>query len=258
MNNIKVPSFGEIMKRYNWQINLGIILIVLSVIVYMFHFFVFRDPHHIFIYLIGDIAFVFIEVLLVTLVIHSLLSIRAKRERLEKLNMLIGVFFSEVGTRLLAIFSDSDPNLDRIKKDLIVTSGWNTEAFNRVNKKLRNYNYSIDIKKVDLKNLRDFLFEKSDILVRLLENPNLLEHETFTELLRAVFHVAEELEHRKKVIKLTKKDLDHISGDIKRAYEHLVIEWLNYMNYLKNNYPYLFSLAMRINPFDEKATPEVK
>ena len=30
------------------------------------------------------------------------------------------------------------------------------------------------------------------------------------------------------------------------------------MHYLKNNYPYLFSLAMRLNPFDEKATPEVK
>ena len=172
--------------------------------------------------------------------------------------MLIGVFFSEVGTKLLAIFSDSDPNLEKIKKNLIVTSGWNTEAFNKVNKKLRNYKYSIDIKKVNLKVLRAFFIEKSDILVRLLENPNLLEHETFTELLRAVFHVAEELEHRKKVTKLTKKDLDHISGDIKRAYEHLVIEWLDYMNYLKNNYPYLFSLAMRLNPFDEKATPEVK
>ena len=190
--------------------------------------------------------------------IHSLLSIRAKRERLEKLNMLIGVFFSEVGTRLLAIFSDSDPNLSRIKNDLVVNSGWQEEAFNKVNKKLRNYKYSIDIKKVNLKDLRAVLITKSDILVRLLENPNLLEHETFTELLRAVFHIAEELEHRKKVTKLTKKDLEHFAGDIKRAYEHLVIEWLDYMNYLKNNYPYLFSLAMRLNPFDEKATPEVK
>lgn len=246
------------MKRNTWHINLGILLIILSVIVYMVHFFIFRDPHHILIYLIGDIAFVFIEVLLVTLVIHSLLSIREKRERLEKLNMLIGVFFSEVGTRLLAVFSDCDPNLDRIKEDLVVTSEWNAEAFNRINEKLRSYKYSIHIKKVDLKDLRNYLIEKSDFLVRLLENPNLLEHETFTELLRAVFHVAEELENRKKVTKSTKKDLEHIAGDIKRVYEHLVIEWLDYMNYLKNNYPYLFSLAMRLNPFDEKATPEVK
>jgi hypothetical protein len=29
------------------------------------------------------------------------------------------------------------------------------------------------------------------------------------------------------------------------------------MRYLKNNYPYLFSLAMRTNPFDQNATPVI-
>ena len=106
------------MKKYSWQISLGIILIIISAIVYLIHYAIFRDPHHIFIYLTGDIAFVFIEVLMVTLVIHSLLNMREKRERLEKLNMLIGVFFSEVGTKLLVLFSDSDPNLDKIKQNL--------------------------------------------------------------------------------------------------------------------------------------------
>jgi len=112
------------MKKHNWQISLGIILIIMSFIVYLIHYVIFRDPHHIFIYLIGDIAFVFIEVLMVTLVIHGLLNIREKRERLEKLNMHIGVFFSKVGTRLLVLFSDSDPNLEKIKKNLIVNSEW--------------------------------------------------------------------------------------------------------------------------------------
>ena len=246
------------MKRNTWQLNLGIILIILSALVYLFHFFIFRDPHHIFIYLVGDIAFVFIEVLMVTLVIHTLLNISEKRERLEKLNMLIGVFFSEIGTRLVAIFSDCDPNLDKIKKDLIIEADWTEEEFNKVDTKLRNYQYSVNIKKIDLVNLRDFLLTKSDFLVRLLENPNLLEHESFTELLRAVFHLDEELRSRKNMKKFSKKDSEHISGDIMRAYSLLVNEWLDYMHYLKNNYPYLFSLAMRLNPFDEKAKPEIK
>jgi hypothetical protein len=29
------------------------------------------------------------------------------------------------------------------------------------------------------------------------------------------------------------------------------------MKHLQDNYPYLFSLAMRTNPFDPKASPEV-
>jgi hypothetical protein len=246
------------MKQNTWYINLGILLIILSAVVYLFHFFLFRDPHHIFIYLIGDIAFVFIEVLMVTLVIHTLLNMREKRERLEKLNMLIGVFFSEIGTKLLAIFSDSDPNLDKIKKDLIIEADWTEEEFIKVDTKIRNYKYTVEIKKIELSYLRDFLLSKSDFLVRLLENPNLLEHESLTELLRAVFHLDEELRNRKNVNKLSLKDSDHISGDILRAYSLLVNEWLDYMHYLNDNYPYLFSLAIRLNPFDEKATPEFK
>ena len=35
--------------------------------------------------------------------------------------------------------------------------------------------------------------------MRLLENPVLLEHQAFTDLLRAVFHLAEELAYRKSV-----------------------------------------------------------
>jgi hypothetical protein len=223
----------------------------------MVHYTIFRDPHHILIYLIGDIAFVFIEVLMVTLVIHSLLNMKEKKERLEKLNMLIGVFFSEVGTKLLALFSDCDPNLEEIKQNLIITPKWTDIEFEQINNKLRNYKYKIDINKINLNDLRNFLIKKSDFLVRLLENPNLLEHQSFTEVLRAVFHMTEELEHREKTKQLSKKDLQHIEGDIKRSYDLLVIEWLNYMNYLKKNYPYLFSLAMRLNPFDEDASPEI-
>lgn len=246
------------MKKYNWQIILGLALIFLSVMVYLAHFIWFRDLHHILIYLVGDIAFVFIEVLLVTIVIHNLLNNRDKREKLEKLNMLIGVFFSEVGTKLLVYFSDSDPDLEEIKKDLTVEADWTDEEFKRVSKRLRNYKYNIDNRKINLVKLHDFLLAKSDILIRLLENPNLLEHESFTKLLRAVFHLDEELRNRKNIEKLSENDIKHIAGDIKRAYSHLIYQWIDYMYYLKNNYPYLFSLSIRLNPFDETASPEVK
>jgi len=56
---------------------LGLSLIILSAIFYLIHYAIFRDAHHIFFYLIGDIAFV-LEVLLVTLIIHQLLSKKEK------------------------------------------------------------------------------------------------------------------------------------------------------------------------------------
>ena len=246
------------MKRFGWQVLLGLSLVVLSILFYLIHYAIFRDSHHIFIYMIGDIAFVFIEVLMVTLIIHRLLSEREKRSRLEKLTMVIGAFFSEVGTRLLVFFSDFDPTLENIRKELLVTNNWSEKEFSRMSKRLKNYNYGIEVKKVTFKDLRSFLTEKKDFLLRLLENPNILEHEAFTDLLRAVFHLTEELMVREDFEKMPTSDFKHLAGDIKRAYILLVHQWLDYMKYLKNNYPYLFSLAMRTNPFDQEISPVVK
>ena len=242
----------------SWQVLLGLFLIVTSAFLYLLHYTIFRDVHHIFIFMVGDIAFVPIEVLLVTLIIHRLLTERETRAKLEKLKMLIGAFFSEVGTKLLTYFSDFDPNLEKIRKDLIVTSEWSEHEFLGVSNRLTNYDYGVAIKELDLEELRSFLLEKRDFLVRILENPLLLEHEYITELFRAVFHLTEELEMRKDVSQLPDTDYAHLAGDIKRAYVLLVHQWLEYMRYLKDNYPYLFSLAMRTNPFDQNATAIVK
>lgn len=246
------------MRRPSWQVLLGITLIVLSAIVYLIQYAVFRDARHIFIYLMGDTAFVFIEVLLVTLIIHSLLNEREKRVRLEKLNMVIGAFFSEVGTGLLAYLSDFDPKLDAIRKELIVTNNWSEREFSEVSKRLRTYDYTVEVKRISLKDLRSFLVGKRDFLLRLVENPTLLEHETFTFLLRGVFHLTEELSNRQEVTGLPDTDYKHLAADLKRVYEKLVGEWLDYMRYLKTNYPFLFSFAMRTNPFDQDASTIVK
>lgn len=112
---------GSLTKRiFNWQVFLGLLLISVSALVYYAHYLIFRDIHHIFIYLIGDIAFVFIEVLMVTLILHQLLAYREKQVLLKKLNMVIGAFFSEVGTGLLKSFVTFDRKASEITKELIV------------------------------------------------------------------------------------------------------------------------------------------
>jgi hypothetical protein len=243
-----------VMENLSKQIWFGVLLIFLSALTYYMHYLIFHDAHHIFIYMVGDIAFVFIEVLMVTLIIHKLLEVRERQNRLEKLNMVIGVFFSEMGTNLLAYFSDLDPDLDTIRKDLIVTSEWTDTEFSKVSKRLRTYPYTVEPNKINLEELRCFIVDKRNFLLTMMENPNLMEHETFTELLRSVFHLAEEMKFRDVLDDLPHEDLGHIAGDIDRAYRLLVREWVAYMKHLKDNFPYFFSLAMRTNPFDQKAS----
>jgi len=233
-------------------------LILSSILLYIFHYLIFKDINHIFIYMIGDIAFLPVEVLLVTLIINRPLNMQERRSKMNKLNMVIGVFFSMVGTKLLMYLSDFDPDLEKIRGDLIVSKEWGDEDFSRVNTLLKAYDYSVNIQKIDLEGLRKFLSGNMDFLLRLLENPILLEHEYFTELLWAVFHLTEELNSREDLKSLPDTDIEHLSGDIKRAYGLLVREWLGHMRHLKDRYPYLFSLAMRTNPFDQEASVIVK
>ena len=189
---------------------------------------------------------------------EMMLNRRENQARLKKINMLIGVFFSEVGTKLLSDFSKCDPELLQIRNELVVTGRWTDPDFLRVSKMLKTRRYQVDLGKVSLEEMRAFLLRKRDFLVGLLESPVLPEHEAFTELLRAVFHLVEELAHRGDVSRLPGADRAHLAGDVRRAYNHMVHQWLEYMHYLKDHYPYLFSLAMRTNPFDHEASPVVE
>ncbi len=242
------------MFRERWQIPFAIALIIISLTVYIIHYYIFRDIHHILIYTIEDIGFLFIEVLLVALIIHQLLSEREKRAMLNKLNMVIGTFYSEVGIELLKRISKFDSNKDKISRELVTIDKWSKKDFYNHTKRLKEYDHNLKVKINDLQLLKRFLIEKREFLLILLENPNLLEHETFTDLLWAVFHLVDELAHRKDLSKLPKNDIDHLIGDIKRAYGYLISEWLIYMKHLKEDYPYLFSLAMRTNPFNPRAS----
>jgi voltage-gated potassium channel len=183
---------------------------------------------------------------------------RDMQVRMNKLNMVIGVFFSEVGLRLLAMFSAADPRLEDIRGKLMVTGKWTDQEFRNVSAEIRAYDCTIRMDTMDLAQLQAFTSQKRDFLVRLLENPLLLEHETFTDLLRAVFHLAEELSYRTDLSGLPASDRGHLAFDIKRAYTLLISEWLDYMRHLKINFPYLFSLALRTNPFDRQAQVVVR
>lgn len=89
------------MGRYKIFLATALVFISLSGLIYFIHYLVFRDIHHILIYMVGDLAFVPLEVFLVVIVIERILNRREKQTIRHKLNMVIGSFYSEVGTKLL-------------------------------------------------------------------------------------------------------------------------------------------------------------
>jgi hypothetical protein len=245
-------------KKWSWRLSMSLALIGASAIVYSIHYLIFRDVHHIVFYLIGDIGFLFINVLVVTLLIEQLLSRREKQAMMKKMNMVIGTFFSEVGLELLKKFPVFVENAASLSPCLQIQPRWQKKDFLQAAQAARNFPYKIRVLPSDLRELRSLLVCRRSFLLRLLENPNLLEHDRFTDLLWAVFHLTEELEMRGESLEsLPESDYQHIGGDVKRAYSQISSEWLAYTLHLKESYPFLFSLAARINPFQLNPSPVV-
>jgi len=242
----------------SWTFRMVLLLVLASALSYTIHYFIFHDVHHIFLYMIGDFGFLFLDVLLVLLVIERLLSTREKKSMLQKLNMVIGTFFSEVGLELLRRFSDFVENADNLESAVLINPKWKRKDFQQAKSKAKSFKYSIVFDTEKLESLRDFLTEKHSFLVRLLENPNIFENQRFTDLLWAIFHLSEELNFRKSLSGLPETDVAHLKTDIRRAYSQIVSEWIAYAEHLKGKYPFLFSLAARINPLNPQASPVVR
>lgn len=241
-------------KRHSYIISLASIFMGLSAVLYFAHYLIFRDAHHIFIYMLGDLAFLPLEVLLVVVVIERILARQEKQAKLQKLNMVVGAFFSELGNRLLSDLMIGIDNKVELVQTLNVTGKWTREDFRKAADFARHLKVEVDYRQVDLERLKVFLTGKREFLMGLLANSGLLENDTFTDVLWAVTHLDEELEARPSFNNLPESDLAHIAGDIARAYGRLASEWLEYAEHLQSKYPYLFSLTVRTHPFQEHSS----
>ncbi|HEY3418629.1 MAG TPA: hypothetical protein VGM23_17270 [Armatimonadota bacterium] len=245
------------MKQSRQLIIVVLVLAASSLAIFFIQEWLFRRPDETAFYLLQDMAFLPIQVLLVTLVLNETIARRAKTERLRKMNMVIGAFFSEMGVTLLKEFAVYDRRAAELRAHLLIQAAWTNADYVRVTQDVQQHPFDLRCESGDLAALKTLLLEQRAMPLRLLENPNLLEHETFTDLLWAVNHLTDELWYRHDVLTLTPPDAAHIAGDMRRAYTLLLYEWLAYLKHLRDEYPYIYSLVLRTNPFDPAAMVEV-
>ncbi len=232
-------------------------LFVISLALYGIDFSIFGNLREISASFLGNLAFLPIYIIVVTLLFERVLRERERQSVMRKLNMVIGVFFSEFGNRLLKELLEHVVGSEELKNRLRMTSSWKKEDFGAALDYLRRNNQKITISREALPCLKQFMVGKRSFLLTLLENQNLLEHENFTDLLWAAFHIVEELDARASFDAIHPSDNEHINGDITRVFGHLVREWVLYMQHLREDYPYLFSLAVRLNPMIDSPDPVV-
>jgi hypothetical protein len=242
-------------RRWLWLLAGG--LLAASVVLYLLEIIIFDSPRDTFFYIFQDLAFLPLTVLIVGLIIEQLISVREKRAMTHKLNMVIGAFFSELGMPLLGELLPAMCSGSEIREQLHVKASWKKDDFSRAAQFARALKCEVDLDRVDREALKSHLIVQRHFVLRLLENPNLMEHQRFTDLLWAVLHLEEELEARTSLTDLVPADEAHLRLDVRRAYNALLVEWLFYVEHLKADYPYLFSLVVRTHPFQDKPSPVV-
>ena len=244
------------MRVQKWQLQLAGLMLLLTAVFYVARWVLFPSAalhNEMLRFLVGDIAFLFLQVLLVTVFIDRVTRDRERAEMRQKLNMVVGAFFSEAGTALLGKLAMIDGSLGDVRDDLVPRMNWKPNDYTRAREAVKVHEAKIDLTACDLSELKELLSDKKSYLLSLLGNQGLVEHEQFSDLLWATTHVAEELEARSDLSALTRPDAAHLAGDVKRSYLLLAEVWIEYLQHLQANYPYLFSLAVRTNPLDPSA-----
>lgn len=250
-------------KRMSWKVKFSIIMILLIIIIYGSNYLVLGDAEHIISYVWTHLGFIPVDILLVAFLLDEIIERKEKEAMLEKLDMLMSTFFSEVGNDLISQLSAANKyktNTENLKS----IKNWEEKDYDNKLAELKNatIDFQADIpleqREEFLENLRTFLESKREFIINLMTNPNLLEKEEFTGLITAILHLDEELEHRKDLALVNDADFGHLNGDMQRVYDKLIHEWVYYLKYLYKHYPYMIALIVRTNPFDADAEVYVK
>lgn len=240
------------MKKNKSNVILIVLLICISAAIFIIQLTLFHKPGETEFLFLQDMAFLPLEVAIVTIVLGRLLNDREKKQKMKKMNMAISAFFSEAGTLMITGMLKFYREPGEISEKLDVTGKWKAGDYKNAVKFFKNNNFEIECLAENLREMKSLLSEKRSFMLIMLENPNLLEHDTFTDMLWAVFHLTDELLARENLDNLPKPDINHLALDVKRALDTILVQWLNHMEHLKSDYPYLFSLEVRKNPFNGK------
>ncbi|HLB25455.1 MAG TPA: hypothetical protein VJM83_03900, partial [Nitrospirota bacterium] len=140
-----------------WKLALGVTLVLASVVVYSAQLIIFGRTGDTFYYMLQDLAFVPVQALLVTLVLDQLFKRREKMALRQKMNMVIGAFFSEAGTRLLKSFSSFDAGAGEINGRLRLGAEWTAKDFISARSAVQAHGFGVDTQRGDLPALKGFL-----------------------------------------------------------------------------------------------------
>ena len=115
-------------KHLSWKAKFSILMVVLIIVIYGSNYLVLGDAEHIISYVWTHLGFIPVDILLVAFLLDEIIERKEKEAMLEKLDMLMSTFFSEVGNNLikqLSTVNEHKANTENLKS----IKTWDEEDF---------------------------------------------------------------------------------------------------------------------------------
>lgn len=226
-----------------------VLLLCTSGVLYLLHYLIFRDLHHIGIFFLHDLAGMPLEVLLVTLFFDRIIEKAHEEESQSKLSIIETLFFNESGGNMLRYLSAFDPDYPRLADILQVKMDWRSSDYQSAKIRLKDYPFHLDVQRVDYFSLHYHLDERHNYYRNILENPALTQSNEFTELVMKIYLMWEELDCRTDLYNLDLHEKHYLGELLTEIYQELVEYWLdNAYNHSIHNRPRLHRV-IETSPF---------
>lgn len=226
-----------------------LLLLCASALLYAIHYLIFRDLHHLAIFGLHELAFVPLEVILVTLGLDQLVEKTHREEARSKVSIIETLYFNESGGTMLRYLTSFDPDAARLRELLQVTEDWRSSDFRQAIRQLKSYPFLLDLDRIDFFGLHYHLSQRHEYYRSMLENPALTQSEAFTEMIMKIYLLWEELDGRTNLYQLPEKDRNYLAELLHEIYRELTEYWLdNVYNHSIHN-RFRLHRAVESNPF---------
>lgn len=226
-----------------------LLLLCASALLYAIHYLIFRDLHHLAIFGLHELAFVPLEVILVTLGLDQLVEKTHREEARSKVSIIETLYFNESGGTMLRYLTSFDPDAARLRELLQVTQDWRSSDFRQAIRQLKSYPFLLDLERIDFFGLHYHLSQRHEYYRSMLENPALTQSEAFTEMIMKIYLLWEELDGRTNLYQLPEKDRSYLAELLHEIYRELTEYWLdNVYNHSIHN-RFRLHRAIESNPF---------
>lgn len=224
-------------------------LIAVSAAIYVLQFIIFNDFRDTAFYMLQDLAFLPVQIALVTLIVGKIINEHEKKARIDKTRILTSTFFSDIGTYLLEELILHITNIDEIAPYLQTDESWTARDFENAAEAVKSTVLKLDCDISDFEKIHKLLIDKRMTLLVIASNPTLLEHEAFTDMLWTVFHLNDELTFRTDKRGLAESDLAHLNSDAEAVLKQTLINRMCHLQFLQKEYPNLYLLEAHRNSF---------